>query len=271
MVPNYPVLFTSKRKMIAIEKAKKAFKDYLKDYDCTMDRIESKIKHTYGVMEISNYLTEQLKLEEEDKKLAELIALLHDIGRFEQATRYDNFDDDKRMEHAEYGANILFKEGLIRKFVEEDKYDTIIYQAILNHSKLEIPKGLSEKEELHCKIIRDSDKLDNFRIKETQKFETLFRKTEEMIQKERISSKVYEDFLSHKCINVKDRKTAIDYWVCILAFIYDLNFKYSFEMLKEKEYINILVNRIPYQDEDTRHKMEEIRKEANKYIDKKLS
>lgn len=34
---------------------------------------------------------EGLKLSEEDCKLAQVIGLLHDIGRFEQLKRYDSF------------------------------------------------------------------------------------------------------------------------------------------------------------------------------------
>ena len=47
----------------------------------------------------------------------------------------------------------------------------------------------------------------------------------ETINYETISKKVYEDFMKHKCIKLEDRKTIIDYWVCVIAFIFDINFK----------------------------------------------
>ena len=40
----------------------------------------------------------------------------------------------------------------------------------------------------------------------------------------KISKKVYEDFMKQKCIKLEDRKTIIDYWIGVIAFIFDLNF-----------------------------------------------
>ena len=86
---------------------------------------------------------------------------------------------------------------------------------------------------------------------------------------ESISSKVYEDFMKHKCIRLEDRKTIIDYWVCILAFIFDLNFDISLKYVKENNYIDILIDRIEYKNETTKQKMEGIRKCAKDYLDRK--
>ncbi len=55
---------------------------------------------------------------------------------------------------------MLFEENLIKNFIEDDKYDYIIKTAVLNHNKGKIDEGLSEKEMLFSKIIRDADKLD---------------------------------------------------------------------------------------------------------------
>lgn len=70
--------------MINFQKATEAFKKYISQYDETIPSIRLKIVHTYEVMKCSDYLCEQLRLNQEDKELAALIALLHDIGRFEQ-------------------------------------------------------------------------------------------------------------------------------------------------------------------------------------------
>ena len=63
---------------------------------------------------------------------------------------------------------------------------------------------------------------------------------------ENISVKVYEDFMQQKCIKLEDRKTIIDYWVCVIAFIFDLNFNISLQYVKENNYIDILVDRLEY-------------------------
>ena len=89
------------------EQAKKAFEEYLDEYDRTQPKIQLKIIHTYGVVEAARQITERMKLSGEDRELAQLIALLHDIGRFEQLKRYDSFQPET-MNHAAFGAGLLF-------------------------------------------------------------------------------------------------------------------------------------------------------------------
>ena len=149
--------------MIDIEKAKKAFNEYVKKYDPNDPQIYLKIKHIETVVSVAKEVAESLNLDEENVKLAELIALLHDIGRFEQVKRYHTFMDKDSINHAEFGVNLL-KEGLIREFINDDKYDTIILNAILNHNKNKIDENLDEHTKLHCRIVRDADKVDIYNI-----------------------------------------------------------------------------------------------------------
>ena len=83
---------------------------------------------------------------------------------------------------------------------------------------------------------------------------------------ENITIKVYEDFTQQKCIKLEDRKTIIEYWVCVIAFIFDLNLNISLQYVKENNYIDILVDRLEYKNESTKQKMEDIRKCAKEYI-----
>ncbi len=119
--------------MIDLQYAKKAFENYLNDYDRKNEKIKLKIVHTYGVMECSKKNAEDMKMSAEDCELAQLIGLLHDIGRFEQLKCYNSFEPGT-MDHAAFGVRILFEERLIRRFVEEDKWDEIIKTAIGHHS-----------------------------------------------------------------------------------------------------------------------------------------
>lgn len=256
--------------MINIEKAKEEFNKYTNAYDIYNERVRVKINHTYGVLTISEFIAKSLKLSDEDIKLATLIGLLHDIGRFEQARLFDNFEDYQNIDHAQLGVDILFDKNLIRRFIEENKYDSIIYKAILNHNKYNIEEGLSEKELLHSKIIRDADKTDNLRVKQFQNLVTLCGEKEENVGKYKITPKIFNDFMQHKTIISSERVTPMDKWVSYIAFIFDYNFIPSLEYIKEKDYINILVNRIKYIDYDTISKMEDIRTCALQYIDEKI-
>ncbi len=259
--------------MIDIIKAEKAFKKYLENYDIEDDKVKLKVTHTYGVVKASEYLSDKLNLDEENKVLAKIIALLHDIGRFEQTKMSkDIYDKADKMffDHAEYGVKILFEENLIRQFIDDDKYDDIIYKSILNHNKLEIEDGLEENTLLHAKIIRDADKIDNFRVKLTESFKVLLGTDDtDKIYNDTISDKIYNDFMSEKLININDNKTCLDRWCGYIAFIFDMNFEDSLKYLKENDLVNKCFDRIKYCNVETIIKINSMKKLANEYIEKK--
>lgn len=95
-----------------------AFAEYVRNYDPSDEKIKLKIDHTYRVAGLCQRIAESLDLSEPDVDIAWLLGMLHDIGRFEQIRRFGTFNDVQSVDHAEFGADLLFKEGLIRKFAE---------------------------------------------------------------------------------------------------------------------------------------------------------
>ena len=95
-----------------------AFAEYVRNYDPSDEKIKLKIEHTYRVAGLCQRIAESLGLSEPDVDIAWLLGMLHDIGRFEQIRRFGTFNDAQSVDHAEFGADLLFKEGLIRKFAE---------------------------------------------------------------------------------------------------------------------------------------------------------
>lgn len=255
-------------------KAQNEFNTFVKsNFDFNNDKIARKFKHTYCTVKIAEKICNNLGLNSEDTELAKIIALLHDIGRFPQAKNFKSFRDDRNdiLDHATIGVNLLFENNYIRKFIENDKFDNIIKVAIENHNKYEINKdNLTERELLHCKIIRDADKTDIFRIISIENPYSLDEITKEEIENSLISDKIYNNIINKKLINHSDRKTAIDIWISHLAFIFDFNFSTGLNDIKEKDYINILLDRFTYNSLETKEKIETIRKICINYINEKL-
>ena len=77
--------------MIDLEKAKIEFEKYVDHYDSNNSNVRRKINHSYRVVKVAETIAKSLKLSIEDIKLVKLIALLHDIGRFEQIKKYNTF------------------------------------------------------------------------------------------------------------------------------------------------------------------------------------
>ena len=247
--------------------AKAVFESYLDNYDRENDKVRLKIVHTYGVVEQSSEIAERMGLSDEDVFLARIIALLHDIGRFEQLKRYDSFMPDT-MNHASYGVQVLFGEGMIRRFLPEDVWDNIIVAAIAKHSDFVLEGIEDERTFLHARIIRDADKLDNCRVKLVDALETFMGADAEEIGASAISPKIRKDALEGKSILSADRVTLMDYWVSYLAYFYDLNFRESLDIVEEHDYVRRIIHRIPYTNPETVETMKELENCLVEYVHK---
>lgn len=238
------------------EQAKEAFETYLDGYDRTQPKIQLKIIHTYGVVEAAGKIAGRMKLSGEDRELAEIIALLHDIGRFEQLKRFDSFQPET-MNHAAFGAELLFGEQkMIRRFVKDDTWDELICTAIAKHSDFKLEGITDERTLLHARLIRDADKLDNCRVKLEESLEVLLGETASEVGKEEISPKVWEYCLNRESVLSADRKTKMDYWISYMAQYFDINFRETREIIMENNYNRRIADRIPYENPDTEEKVE---------------
>ena len=250
---------------IDMEHAKKEFDKYLRDFDLENPKILLKKVHTYGVIKAADYICTREELGAGDRDLALLIALLHDIGRFEQLRAYNSYDDD-RFDHARFGVKLLFEQGKIRDFISCADYDEVIRQSIACHSMYRLPEIQDPRILLHCKIIRDADKLDNFRVKSVDSLEAHFDLPGEIIQKEGISENVLQAVRDHRCVRREERKTHLDMWVSYMAFIFDLNCSSSFRFIQEHDYINRCIDRMDYSEKNTKESMEEVRRICLDYV-----
>lgn len=252
--------------MIDIKKSKDEFMKYTNNYDIENENIDRKIYHSLRVMEISKKIATNMGLENEKIELATLIGLLHDIGRFEQFKIYQTYSDLESIDHGDLGADILKQNNFIRNFIKESKYDEIILKSVQNHNKYKIADDLNKEEKLFCKIVRDADKIDIL----YEAIEIFWKNGREEIQNDLISDKVYNEFLNKKLIK-KDKnmkKNGIDKLVLMLAFVFDINFHESLEILKKEDYLNKILNNFDFKSQDTKEKIENIRNVLNLYLNK---
>ena len=57
----------------------------------------------------------------------------------------------------------------------------------------------------------------------------------------------------------------------MISFIFDINFKESFQIIKEEDSINKILNQFEFKDEKTKRLIGEIRNIANSYIEEKVN
>ena len=61
----------------------------------------------------------------------------------------------------------------------------------------------------------------------------------------------------------------MDFWVSYLAYFFDINFASTYQIIQKENYVERLIHRIPYTNEDTIKKMNQLCIELKEYIGKK--
>ena len=256
--------------LIDINKCKDIFLEYVNNYDTNDFIINRKIGHTMGVLNLSTEIAKSLNLSDEEVDLASLIGLLHDIGRFEQARISGTYKDSKKVNHATIGVEILFKNNKIQEFLPDTrKFDEIVKIAVYEHNKLKIRDGLNDKELLFSKIIRDADKLDIYRLFLMDNVISMGTDSG-FSDTTHFSEEVLNTFYENKQLPKNELKTMLDWFLNSIAFTYDINFKKSFEILKERNYINKIIDIGIDLWEDQKEEFEKIRNHINTYIKDKI-
>lgn len=237
----------------------------------------SKIIHSLKTVIIQQKLSKNFKLNDKDTRTSLIIALLHDIGRFDQIREYTG-DGQYYVGggHPQKGANLLFSsDKLIRRFILDDSDDEIIKKAILYHGDKNLPQIDDKRMLMFCDMIRDSDIAENIMHKSRYSREELMRNlaikdpTElSQIGKQEISEKVLESALNCRTVNNEDRNTKIDFVVGYLCLVYGIQYVETFKIMEQDGAISRLYNLISYEG-ITKKCMEMIKQKIESYIKNK--
>ena len=218
-----------------LEKAVIEFNKYTDNFDRNDKDINLKYNHSLAVMDLMKELAFRLNFSKENIELAGLIGLLHDIGRFQQLKDFNSFSD-KNVDHAEAGADFLFKDGHIRDYIEDNKYDSIIEKSIRNHNRYKIEDGLNDRELLFSKMIRDMDKVDIFKQHAVHYPGTF--------NAEEVTEEVLKEFKDEQPIDKNYRKTSSDGALLVLSFVFDINFNESYDILVETDNFDLYLSTV---------------------------
>ena len=243
------------------------FLDFASGFDLADPKIDLKLRHTFHVVDACFYLSRALKLTDEECYIACLIGLLHDIGRFEQLTRFHSFDDSI-IPHAKLSVEFLFPDGHIRDYLppKYEAWEPVIEADIEYHGVFQIPDGLPENVLLFASLIRDADKLDNFRVKATDSMETMLDVTEADLARETLSDYAYDTFMKKEPLINDLRETRPDMWLSYVAYLFDLNFPASFVWIRENGYIEKILRRYAPEDPEAQKRWQRISDLTRNYI-----
>lgn len=248
------------------ERIKQVFEEYTSNYDLKDPNIYLKYIHTGKVAENCECIARSLGLSEDDCELAWEIGMLHDIGRFEQLRRFDTFNDSVSIDHAQFGADLLFKEGLINVFDKDGEQHDLLEKAVRYHSLYRIPQGLTERELMFCQIIRDADKVDIYRANYETGVHVVYHVTEEELQNSEITPQVYEVFLEERAIPREMKRTVADNLVGHIALSYELVYPKSRELADQQGFVWKLLD-TKFQNLQTAATMSKIAEKIKKWYE----
>ncbi|OOM75926.1 HD domain protein [Clostridium puniceum] len=230
------------------------FNSYVKKFygedSLVNQNIELKETHTLKVAKHAVNIAKSLNLTEEEVNTAEIIGLFHDIGRFEQFRTYRTFRDAISENHATLGIKILEEHKILEKL--DDSRQRIIIKAISLHNIKELPSNLNEEKSLFCKLIRDADKLDIFRIiieYERERQNNPNPAIDNLPFTPEYNKELLKDILLGRKISNNSLKNYNDRKLYELSWISDLNFPFSFNYINEKKVMETLINCLPQNEE----------------------
>ncbi len=242
---------------------------FFTDDDFINSNLHLKLCHSYKVCQESTFIAQELNLPSDQLILARLIGLLHDIGRFPQFKKYKTYKDIDSINHGLLGVQELQRTAMLSDIPED--YQNVIIEAIKFHGAKDIPASFDGSLLLQTQLIRDADKLDIFRIvmgayKLYQENPEKYPYEVEYPENGKYSPEILEAVMQAKTIDYKDIKTMNDARLLQLAWIFDINFNPALQRIREKGYVQTLLDYLPDDAE-----IEKLSNFIQVYIDKRLN
>jgi len=245
------------------------FKSYANNFQSSnktyQQNINLKKDHTYRVYKEITRLGKSLNLNKGDLNLAKAIAILHDVGRFEQYEHYRTFSDSKSEDHAKLGIKIICQNQVLKEL--DKPTSELILRTISYHNHPTLPQNETKRCLFFTKMLRDADKLDILYVV-TEYYRNSNEYPNDSLKLElpdspQMSAEVYNDLMSGRTVNARHLRTLNDLKLLQMAWIYDINFSLTFQLIRQRGYMEKIRDVLPQSD-----KVQKIYSKVKSYLDK---
>lgn len=239
------------------------------DDDYVNANLEQKQQHTRRTCHEIVLLARELALDEDEIRTAELIALLHDTGRFPQFAQYRTFNDTRGVNHGHLGVQVLRREGVLD--VLPNRQRQWVETAVGLHGRKALPSALTGRALLFARLIRDADKIDIFRIvvdasRRYRDDPDNFLLEIELPDEPGYSPQVLDAILNERLIDFAKLRNLNDARLCQLGWVYDLNFTPSLRRIDQCGFLEELFAYLPNDDG-----LQQARRKIRQYVDTRLA
>lgn len=235
-----------------LDKLRVWFDDYVAGFygDDAYVNAHLKLKedHSRRTCDEMRYLAEELSLNDNQKRIAEVIALLHDIGRFRQFVKYRTYNDSRSVNHCLLSLEVLRETKVLEKIEKEEKQ--LIEKAIEYHGQRELPSDLEGECLLFSQLIRDADKLDVFYVvtegyKQYRENPDEFNLEVEFEDVPQYSKELLEDVLHGRLVDYSRLRTLNDMKLLQLGWVYDVNFTATLKRIRQRRFLEQIIDFLP--------------------------
>lgn len=203
--------------------------------------------HTLKVKENIRLLAASAGLENDRLALAEVVGLLHDIGRFEQYQRYRTFRDSDSVNHAALGVDVIRRHRLLDSL--SDYEADLVLESVRFHNVFSMPSSLSGDHRLYLMLIRDADKLDIWRVfvdyfhlPESERASAVTLGFPDLAE---CSGEVVSCFERREMVDLSMIRSVNDFKLLQLSWVFDLHFPLSFRLAQQRGHLAQLAAQLP--------------------------
>ena len=225
------------------------FKEYVQSFYSTDADIHAHVRlkeeHTARVCERMTELSGALRLDDEQAAVAEVVALFHDVGRFQQYTQYRTFNDFRSQDHACLGVRILRQTGVLSTLPQSQQQ--LVQKAVRYHNGRAIPADSDETVYL-AKMIRDADKIDILAMITSDDAPLRILPSPEFGGMAQVSPGTVEYILQGQVARFEHIRTAADQMLFRMSWLLDMNFAWTFQTVREQSYLEKMAEQLPPTD-----------------------
>lgn len=255
-----------------MEKYREWFDDYVAGFygDDAYVNANLKLKedHSRRTCNEMRYLADELSLSDNQRRIAELIALLHDIGRFRQFVKYGTYNDTRSEDHCLLGLKVLRETKVLDGIEKEEKQ--LIEKAIEYHRQKQLLADLEGECLLFSQLIRDADKLDVFYVvvegcKQYRENPDEFNLEVEFEDVPQYSKRIVEDILRGQLVDYSRLRTLNDMKLLQLGWVYDVNFTATLKRIRQRRFLEQIIDFLPRTED-----IERVKAKIFEYVDSRI-
>ncbi len=219
------------------------------------DRLEQlnialKEEHSFRVADNATAIATGESISADECLIAEIAALLHDIGRFPQYAKYRTFLDSASENHGQLGAETLTSLSVLSALSQKES--ELIIDAVRFHNAFLVPERSDPDATRLIKLVRDADKIDIWRVV-CDFYECSGERAAAVSlglpDLPHYSKDVIAAIMDRKVAKLANVKTVTDLKLLHLSWVFDLNYRSSFRLVDKKGSLRRMAGVLPGTDD----------------------